>query len=378
MKNKGLIATLILLTILVVGELFYNKSEKHLNLSEKQVVKIGILQYVTHDALDAIEKGVEDGLAQEGYKGKKVKLTVLNAEADQSKIQAMSKQLVNHHNDILIGIATPSAQGLAASTKDTPIIMGAVSDPLGAKLVTNMKKPTTNVTGLSNVVPTKQTVQLIKDITPNVKRIGILYASSEDNSVSQVTEFTKYAQKAGLEVLKYSVPSTNEIKTSMSVMTKKVDAVFVPQDNTIASAFRTVIVAANQANIPVYSSVDTMVEQGSIASVAQSQYGLGLETAKQAIKVLRGKPVKDVPVKVIDTGKPSLNLKAAKHLGIKIPKKIMKQAIKVLRGKPVKDVPVKVIDTGKPSLNLKAAKHLGIKIPKKIMKQAEITVKVDD
>ncbi|HGD0636060.1 TPA: tryptophan ABC transporter substrate-binding protein [Streptococcus agalactiae] len=327
MKNKGLIATLILLTILVVGELFYNKSEKHLNLSEKQVVKIGILQYVTHDALDAIEKGVEDGLAQEGYKGKKVKLTVLNAEADQSKIQAMSKQLVNHHNDILIGIATPSAQGLAASTKDTPIIMGAVSDPLGAKLVTNMKKPTTNVTGLSNVVPTKQTVQLlIKDITPNVKRIGILYASSEDNSVSQVTEFTKYAQKAGLEVLKYSVPSTNEIKTSMSVMTKKVDAVFVPQDNTIASAFRTVIVAANQANIPVYSSVDTMVEQGSIASVAQSQYGLGLETAKQAIKVLRGKPVKDVPVKVIDTGKPSLNLKAAKHLGIKIPKKIMKQA----------------------------------------------------
>ncbi|HEO2615941.1 TPA: ABC transporter substrate-binding protein [Streptococcus agalactiae] len=326
MKNKGLIATLILLTILVVGELFYNKSEKRLNLSEKQVVKIGILQYVTHDALDAIEKGVEDGLAREGYKGKKVKLTVLNAEADQSKIQAMSKQLVNHHNDILIGIATPSAQGLAASTKDIPIIMGAVSDPLGAKLVTNMKKPTTNVTGLSNVVPTKQTVQLIKDITPNVKRIGILYASSEDNSVSQVTEFTKYAQKAGLEVLKYSVPSTNEIKTSMSVMTKKVDAVFVPQDNTIASAFRTVIVAANQANIPVYSSVDTMVEQGSIASVAQSQYGLGLETAKQAIKVLRGKPVKDVPVKVIDTGKPSLNLKAAKHLGIKIPKKIMKQA----------------------------------------------------
>ena len=90
-----------------------------------------------------------------------------------------------------------------------------------------------------------------------------------------------FAQKAGLEVLKYSVPSTNEIKTSMSVMTKKVDAVFVPQDNTIASAFRTVIVAANQANIPVYSSVDTRVEQGSIASVAQSQYCLELETAKE-------------------------------------------------------------------------------------------------
>lgn len=204
--------------------------------------------------------------------------------------------------------------------------MGAISDPVGAKLVKNLDKPEGNVTGLSNHVPHAQTVELIQTITPDAKTIGVLYASSEDNSVSQVKEFTQYAEEAGLTVVEYAVPSTNEITTTMSVMTGKVDAIFVPQDNTIASAFPTVVTAANAAKIPVYSSVDTMVKQGSIASVAQSQYDLGLETAKIAVKILAGKKVSEVPVKVVDTGVPTVNLKAAKELGITIPDSLLEEA----------------------------------------------------
>lgn len=107
----------------------------------------------------------------------------------------MSKQLVNDKNDVVIGIATPAAQGLAAATKDIPVIMGAISDPVGAKLVKNLKHPEGNVTGTSNQVPIKQTVELVKSLTPNAKTIGILYASSEDNSKSQVESFKKYAEK---------------------------------------------------------------------------------------------------------------------------------------------------------------------------------------
>lgn len=136
-----------------------------------KVVKVGILQFVTHDALDQIEKGIEDGLKEAGYKGDKVKITLLNAEGDQSKIQTMSKQLVNDKNDVVIGIATPAAQGLAAATKDIPVIMGAISDPVGAKLVKNLKHPEGNVTGTSNQVPIKQTVELVKSLTPNAKRL---------------------------------------------------------------------------------------------------------------------------------------------------------------------------------------------------------------
>ena len=326
MKNKALIGTLAALALLVVGVLFVSQRQETSSSSENQVVKIGILQFVTHDALDEIERGIEDGLAEAGYEGSNVELTVLNAEADQSKIQTMSKKLVDDGNDVVIGIATPAAQGLASATSDIPVIMGAISDPVGAKLVKNLDKPEGNVTGVSNHVPHAQTVELIQTITPDAKTIGILYASSEDNSVSQVKEFTQYAEEAGLTVVEYAVPSTNEITTTMSVMTGKVDAIFVPQDNTIASAFPTVVTAANAAKIPVYSSVDAMVKQGSIASVAQSQYDLGLETAKIAVKILAGKKVSEVPVKVVDTGVPTVNLKAAKELGITIPDSLLEEA----------------------------------------------------
>ena len=326
MKNKALIGTLAALALLVAGVLFFNQKQDSSSTSEDKVVKIGILQFVTHDALDEIERGIEDGLAEAGYEGSNVELTVLNAEADQSKIQTMSKKLVDDGNDVVIGIATPAAQGLASATSDIPVIMGAISDPVGAKLVKNLEEPEGNVTGVSNHVPHAQTVELIQTITPDAKTIGVLYASSEDNSVSQVKEFTQYAEEAGLTVVEYAVPSTNEITTTMSVMTGKVDAIFVPQDNTIASAFPTVVTAANAAKIPVYSSVDTMVKQGSIASVAQSQYDLGLETAKIAVKILAGKKVSEVPVKVVDTGVPTVNLKAAKELGITIPDSLLEEA----------------------------------------------------
>ena len=325
MKNKALIGTLAVLALLVVGVLFVSQKQDS-STSEDKVVKIGILQFVTHDALDEIERGIEDGLADAGYEGSNVELTVLNAEADQSKIQTMSKKLVDDGNDVVIGIATPAAQGLSSATSDIPVIMGAISDPVGAKLVKNLDKPEGNVTGLSNHVPHAQTVELIQTITPDAKTIGVLYASSEDNSVSQVKEFTQYAEEAGLTVVEYAVPSTNEITTTMSVMTGKVDAIFVPQDNTIASAFPTVVTAANAAKIPVYSSVDTMVKQGSIASVAQSQYDLGLETAKIAVKILAGKKVSEVPVKGGDKGVPTVNLKAAKELGITIPDSLLEEA----------------------------------------------------
>ena len=273
MKNKRLIWTLVFLAILTLGSIgtdFFKKEHQDAN----KVVKVGILQFVTHDALDQIEKGIEDGLKEAGYKGDKVKITLLNAEGDQSKIQTMSKQLVNDKNDVVIGIATPAAQGLAAATKDIPVIMGAISDPVGAKLVKDLKHPEGN----------------------------------------------------GLNVVEYAVPSTNEINTTMSVMTGKVDAIWTPQDNTIASAFSTVISSANQAKIPVYTTVDTMVKEGGLASVAQSQYELGKATARSAVKVLKGKKVKDVPVDVIDDGTPTLNLKVAQDLNITIPDDVLKQS----------------------------------------------------
>ena len=254
----------------------------------------------------------------------------MNAEGDQSKVATMSKQLVSNDNDVLIGIATPSAQGLAAATKDKPIVMGAITDPVGANLVKNLEKPGGNITGVSDHNPAKQQLELIKKLTPNVKTIGALYSSSEDNSKTQVEEFKKLAEEAGYKVEEYSVPSTNEIASTMNVMTGKVDAIWIPIDNTIASAFATVVSSNKDAKKPIYPSATAMVEEGGLASVVVDQHDLGVATGKMAAKILKGAKPEETPVEIFNKGKSVINKKNAKELGITVPEDALKEAGQVI------------------------------------------------
>lgn len=263
--------------------------------------KIGVLQFVSHPSLDLIYKGIQDGLAEEGYKDDQVKIDFMNSEGDQSKVATMSKQLVANGNDLVVGIATPAAQGLASATKDLPVIMAAITDPIGANLVKDLKKPGGNVTGVSDHNPAQQQVELIKALTPNVKTIGALYSSSEDNSKTQVEEFKAYAEKAGLTVETFAVPSTNEIASTVTVMTSKVDAIWVPIDNTIASGFPTVVSSNQSSKKPIYPSATAMVEVGGLASVVIDQHDLGVATGKMIVQVLKGAKPADFPVNVFNS-----------------------------------------------------------------------------
>ncbi|MDR1605777.1 MAG: ABC transporter substrate-binding protein [Streptococcaceae bacterium] len=324
MKNKKILAILVIIAVLGVGSVLIPKFVKQQNTIKSADVKVGILQFVTHPALDEIYAGIKDGLADGGYAD--AKLNFYNAQADQSKVGTMASQLVTQKNDVLIGIATPAAQGLANATSKIPVIMGVVSDPVGAKLVKTVTHPEGNVTGVSDKFPVNKEIELIQQVTPNVKKIGILYSSSEDNSKSQVTEFKKYASKQGYDVSEYAVSSTNDITTTVNVALSKVDALYVPVDNTIASAFPTVIDLANAAKIPVFPSVDTMVEQGGLAAVTINQYELGVATGKMAAQVLKGKPISDLPVEFYDTTRPVINEKTAQTLEITLPESVVKAA----------------------------------------------------
>ena len=333
MKNKRLLAVLAVLVVLVGGSLIYSSLNKGCgakSTTDKKTVKVGVLQYVSHPSLDLIYKGIKDGLAEEGYKADEIKIDFMNAEGDQSKVSTMSKQLVSNDNDVLIGIATPSAQGLAAATKDKPIVMGAITDPVGANLVKNLDKPGGNITGVSDRNPAKQQLELIKKLTPNVKTIGALYSSSEDNSKSQVEEFKKLAEEAGYKVEEYSVPSTNEITSTMNVMTGKVDAIWIPIDNTIASAFATVVSSNKDAKKPIYPSATAMVEEGGLASVVVDQHDLGVATGKMAAKILKGAKPEETPVEIFNQGKSVINKKNAKELGITVPEDALKEAGQVI------------------------------------------------
>ncbi|MDG4477675.1 ABC transporter substrate-binding protein [Streptococcus parasuis] len=331
MKNKNLLATIIALTVMVVAALFLTQKEQNNSTNSTEKVKIGVLQFVTHDSLDEIYKGIKAGLEEGGYTTtENLSIDFMNAEGDQSQVQTMSKKLVDNGNELLIGIATPAAQGLANATTELPIIMGAVTDPVGANLVTDLKNPGGNITGVSDQTPVADTVSLIKEITPDAKTIGVLYSSNEDNSKIQVAEFKAAAEEAGYTVLEYAVASSNELASTVEVASSKVDALFTPVDNTVASAFSTVVSVANKSKTPIFTSVEDMVEGGGIASVTLSQYDLGVATGKMAAKILDGANPADTPVQIFNEGTIVVNQKVAKELGITLSDDVINQASKVI------------------------------------------------
>lgn len=330
-KNKKLLTTILALTAMVIAALFMTQQERSRQAATTEKVKIGVLQFVTHDSLDEIYKGIKAGLKDGGYAtADNLVIDFMNAEGDQSQVQTMSKKLVANDNQLLIGIATPAAQGLANATKELPIIMGAVTDPIGANLVTDLKNPAGNITGVSDQPPVADTVSLIRQITPSAKTIGVLYSSNEDNSKIQVAEFKKAAEKAGYTVLEYAVASSNEIASTVEVASGKADVLFTPVDNTVASAFSTVVSVANKSKTPIFTSVEDMVADGGIASVTLDQYDLGVATGKMAAKVLDGANPAHTPVQIFHQGSVVVNQKAAKELGIVLSKDVLNKASKVI------------------------------------------------
>ncbi|CZB20095.1 tryptophan ABC transporter substrate-binding protein [Streptococcus suis] len=331
LKNKNLLATIVALTVMVVAALFMTQKEQNNSSTSTEKVKIGVLQFVTHDSLDEIYKGIKAGLEEGGYTTTdNLEIDFMNAEGDQSQVQTMSKKLVDNGNELLIGIATPAAQGLANATTELPIIMGAVTDPVGANLVTDLKNPGGNITGVSDQTPVADAVSLIKEITPDAKTIGVLYSSNEDNSKIQVAEFKAAAEEAGYTVLEYAVASSNEIAATVEVASSKADVLFTPVDNTVASAFSTVVSVANKTKTPIFTSVEDMVEGGGIASVTLSQYDLGVATGKMAAKILDGANLADTPVQIFNEGTVVVNQKVAKELGITLSDDVISKASKVI------------------------------------------------
>ena len=338
-KNKSIYLFGALLVLVVIGALFFNQSgdkNKETNTSNatttqtEKKVKLGVLQLLSHPALDAIYQGLQDELKKEGYEvGKNLEIDFQNAQGDQSNLASMSEKLVSGGNDILVGITTPATLALANNTKETSIIMGGITYPVEAGLIASESKPGNNITGVSDRTPIKQQLEIMKQVLPNMKKVGILYTSSEDNSVKQAQEAEKAAKELGLEVKVSTIANTNDIQQVTESLASQVDAIFVPIDNTIASAMATVVQVTDAAKIPVFPSADTMVADGGVLGVGVDQYQIGVETAKMVVKVLKGAQPADTPITLANKGVVYVNEEKAKKLGITIPESILKDAQKV-------------------------------------------------
>ena len=247
-------------------------------------IKIGILQYVDHDALNAVNQGFVEEL-QASSLADRIELDVQNANGDQSSLQSLGEKLARD-NDILFAIATPAAQTLATLEGDKAIFMAAVTDPVEAGLVDSLDKPGRNVTGTSDMAPLDQQVDLLVNNFPEAQTVGLIYNSSEVNSQVQVDEAKVLLEKAGLKTEVATVTGTNDIAQVLNSLVKKVDAMFMVTDNTIDSAISLVGDTAKEAGIPTIGSSDSVVLKNGLATVSNSYEDYGRQTARMLIRMV--------------------------------------------------------------------------------------------
>ena len=288
--------------------------------AKADLTPIGIVQLVEHSALDAATRGIVDALAERGYKdGVNIKLDIQNAQGDQSNLHNIANRFVSNKDKVIFAVATPAAQAVATVAKDTPIVATAITDFVAAKLVKSDAAPGGNVTGVSDL-------GLMK-LVPNAKTTGTIYNSSEINSAYQVDLLKKAAAERGVEVLEATVSNVNDIQQAVASLKDKVEGLYLPTDNVIASAVPALAKVVNPAKIPAVAGEMGMVGAGCLGSISVDYYELGKMTGQMGADILEGKKKPaDTPVEHVKTGVPVFNMKTAEAIGLAIPEELKKGA----------------------------------------------------
>lgn len=292
--------------------------------AEAKQLKIGVIQYAVHPSLDNCYKGFLEGLEEAGYQnGKNVTVDFQNAQGEPSNADMIAKSMVAKKEDMIVGIATPAAMSAYGAAKQTeiPVVFTAVSDPVAAGIVQSKEKPGVNCTGSADVLPLKKQLEMIRAFLPNAKKIGVLYTTSEPNSVSTLKTFQELAPQYNFEVTAVGVTNASEVSAAAaSVVAKGADCINNFTDNNVVDNLSTVLQAANKAKIPVFGSEEEQVKNGCAASVSIDYVALGKETGKMAAKILKGEAkAADTPVYTVSDGVSVYNSGVLKNLGLSVP-----------------------------------------------------------
>ncbi|WP_225742261.1 ABC transporter substrate-binding protein [Streptococcus sp. Marseille-Q5112] len=314
----------LLAPLLVVGILLTSLISLHQLKADKKkdVFRIGISQFITHQSLDATREGFVDELAKQGYvEGKNIEIDLQNAQGEQRNLKTISQQLAES-SDVVLAIATPSAQSLANTTQTTPVIFSAVTDPVSAKLVESREHPGGNVTGTSDqssdAISTQ--INLIKKVLPKAKTIGILYTQSEPNSVVQKDEAKRLLEEKGFTVVEKTILDSNNVKAAAESLMAEVDMVFVPTDNIISSTMETVKQVSIKHKVPVFGGSTEMIAVGGLYNYGTNYEELGRQTARMLIRVLKGEKPENIAVELPEKLELHTNQEMAEVLGIDISK----------------------------------------------------------
>jgi len=323
MKNGlSLVVALLLVSLVPFSTAFAADTPKK--------VLIGVSKIVSHPALDAVVKGLQDELAAE-----KVNATydVQNANGDMNAAASIATKFQSEKVTLAVGVATPTSQALVNTLKDIPIVFTAVTDPVKAGLVASLKKGDKNVTGVSDMTPVKQQIELLLKIK-KVKRLGHIYTSSEENAVVLAGIVKQACKELGIEFVETTVSKSSEVKQAVQAIIRRVDALYISTDNTVVSAMSAVADVAMKARVPIMSADPSSAENYPVlAAWGFDYYKMGRITGKLVAEILKGKKPEQIPTQFMTKTSDVdllINLDVAKKLGLTIPKDIVKSANKVV------------------------------------------------
>jgi len=288
---------------------------------------VAITAIVEHPALDAVRAGITAELAAQGYKqGESVRITFESAQGSTATAAQIARKIAGDAPAVAVGISTPSAQALAAAAKQVPLVYAAVTDPVAAGLIPAAGTPKEKITGVSDMSPLGDQVALIREILPGAKKLGVLFNPGEANSVALVAALKTVAAKAGFEVIEGPATKTADVQQAARSVLSKADAIYVPTDNTVVSAFEAVAAAGRQARKPVFAGDTASVAKGAVAAVGFDYDTVGRQAGALAARILKGEAPGAIPPEDARGTDLKVNPAAAAAIGLSLPAQVLARA----------------------------------------------------
>lgn len=319
---KAISNLLIVLSFLIIPAMHVNAAE----------YSVSVNQFVEHPALDAVLQGLQDYLEDSGLD---VAFTVHNAQANMPTAGQIAKQMIGEKADLLVAIATPSAQACAQALQKAPadlrrpLLFTAVTDPVAAGLVDDLEKPGGNITGVSDLLPVKKHLEMVLRFKPGIKRLGVMYNAGEANSKATVAKIKELSTEMGFEVIDATAARTADVYQAAKSLPGRVDAVFIPTDNTIVSALESVLTVGVQSKMPVFAADVDSVKRGAVAAMGFDYYKHGYQTGAMAQRILQGASPAIIPVEFQEELELQINAKYSQMMGIVPPRELLNEAAKV-------------------------------------------------
>ncbi len=293
---------------------------------------VAVTAIVEHPALDAIRDGVQAALKDAGYEaGKNLKWQYQSAQGNTATAAQIARKFVGDKPDAIVAIATPSAQAAVAATKTVPVVFSAATDPIAAKLVTGWEPSKTNVTGVSDMLALDKQIDLIRQVVPQAKRVGMVYNPGEANSVVVVKQLQKLLPEQGMTLVEAAAPRTVDVSSAARSLIGKVDVIYTSLDNNVVSAYESLVKVGQEAKIPLVASDTDSVKRGAIAALGVNYHNLGEQTGRMVVRILQGEKPGDIAPEINNQLKLFVNPTAAQKQGATLSPALLESAAEVVQ-----------------------------------------------